>query len=166
MKKIMRIIASGFGSGYLPFMPGTWGSLVGLGFTYLCMQYLPVSQVWMVWYGVSIVGWFAAHFLITRYPNHRDPSYIVIDEISGIMLAILCVLKLGFSLTPQVYLMTFLGFRLFDIVKPFPIRTIERILARRVSSAGLGVMIDDWLAAGYAALAIWGMMRLTPIFLG
>jgi len=166
MKKIAQIIASGFGSGYLPTMPGTWGSLVGLGLTYLLMQSLPVTQVWLVWYGLSFVGWLTAHYLITSHPNHRDPSYIVIDEISGILLAALCVLKLGLALTPQVYLLIFLTFRLFDITKPFPIRSIERFFAQRVSRAGLGVMIDDWLAAGYAALTAWGIVQFLPIFQG
>jgi phosphatidylglycerophosphatase A len=75
----------------------------------------------------------------------KDPGAIVVDEVAGMMLAVLAV-----PLTPTVLLVGFLLFRVFDVVKPFPANVAQRL------RGGVGVMADD-LVAGLYALALLGL---------
>jgi phosphatidylglycerophosphatase A len=84
--------------------------------------------------GVAAAGGVAASL------KQADPSVVVIDEVCGMLIALI-----GLSLTPLTVLVAFLLFRLFDIVKPYPISWAER----RVPG-GWGIMVDD-LLAGLAA---------------
>jgi phosphatidylglycerophosphatase A len=83
----------------------------------------------------------------------KDPGCIVIDEIAGIMVTFI---GLPFNITTAVP--GFLIFRLFDILKPFPIRYIERKL-----SGGAGVVLDDVAAGIYSNLSLRVVILLLPI---
>jgi phosphatidylglycerophosphatase A len=138
-----RLIASWFGSGFLPGAPGTWGSLAALPFAWLIVVY---AGKWPLLAAAIIlfpIGWIAAHFAI-RDQSDDDPGWIVIDEVVGQWLT-LCALPLNLF----AYTIGFALFRLFDIWKPWPIRTVERRCG-----GGFGIMIDDVLAAIYALIVI------------
>jgi len=135
-------IACGFGSGFIPFAPGTWGSLVAvLVWWFLLSPLAPLPQLLVIAL-VFIAGtWLTG--LVQRRHGVVDDGAIVIDEFVGQWLALLAL--------PQDPLLAAAGFglfRLFDIWKPGPIRYLERRLG-----GALGVMADDVLA-GVIALAV------------
>jgi phosphatidylglycerophosphatase A len=165
---MLKFIASGFYSGYLPKAPGTWGSLVAI----------PIC-VFLASYGLSILylamglcflgGWYCSHRLTLDPMADPDPSYIVIDEIVGMMLTGalgLSFLKIvffqEFSKVPRgsfaFWSSVFIAFRIFDICKPFPINAIDDYLAKTQFWRGFGVMIDDVLAAIPAAILVAGII--------
>lgn len=140
-------IALGFGSGLAPIAPGTAGSLVALPLMFL-IKPLP-------WWGVLIV--LAAAFLLGLWACQRagddlgvtDHGSIVWDEFIGMWITLLLVPLNGFTL-----LVGFFAFRFFDIVKPWPVRTLERRLG-----GALGVIVDDMAAGIYALLATTAIWR-------
>jgi len=138
-----RLLASWFGSGLLPWAPGTWGSLAALPFAWLIVlhgsQWILLAAAIVVFF----IGWLAAQRAISGASDH-DPGWIVIDEVVGQWLTLFALpVNLG------AYAVGFLLFRLFDIWKPWPIRTVERRCG-----GGFGIMIDDVLAAVYALIVI------------
>lgn len=145
-----RFLASGFGSGYLPYMPGTWGSLIavpiGWALAPFCWQWmLVVAGI------VFFFGWFLSQELLAASPEDTDPSYIVIDEIAGLLFTYALFQFFHGTLNLLALVLGFLWFRLFDIWKPFPICRVEARLAKSLSTSGLGVMVDDIMAALPAA---------------
>lgn len=140
-------IATGGYAGYAPIAPGTAGSVVGLvllaGIRYAAVPFLEVG----VLAGVICVGVWASG-VGERQAGREDPGYVVIDEVAGMLLTMIAT-----PLTWPTAIVGFLAFRLFDIVKPFPVRSAERL------PGGTGIMADDLVAAGYAfltlRLAIW-----------
>jgi phosphatidylglycerophosphatase A len=133
-------LATSFGVGYIPFAPGTFGSLVGLA-VWLA---LPPAWTWQaagiacvlalgVWSGTAA----ERHFRTT------DPSPVVIDEVGG-MLVTLFLNPVGW---PGA-LLAFLLFRFFDVIKPYPANKLERL------HGGLGVMADDLMSAIYANMTL------------
>lgn len=140
-----RFLASGFGAGYAPKAPGTFGSLVGLalGAVLLNLGHVPLLAGVVVASGLGLYA--------TRRVGcaAQDPGWIVVDEIAGQMLTLLALshvgllgLALGFAL-----------FRLFDILKPGPVGWAD---ARHDE---WGVMGDDILA-GLLAAAVLLLLRL------
>lgn len=140
-------IATWFGSGLLPRAPGTWGSLAALPFAAL-----------LVWFGgwplllaasglLFVLGTWASERYARRL-GKKDPSEIVVDEVLGQWLVLL-----PWALDPFAYLLGFAAFRVFDIAKPWPVSLADRRLA-----GGLGIMLDDVIAAGYA-LAGCGLLH-------
>ncbi len=130
--------------GYLPVAPGTWATLFGCILLYLFQGVLnhPLAIV------VIIV---AALLCINRMElPEKDPGYIVIDELAGI-----CVTMVGHGLGLFMLLKGFILFRIFDILKPFPVRRLE-LLPR-----GYGIIADDLMAGIYAnaALLLLGRLR-------
>ena len=142
---LTTLLASGFGVGLSPVAPGTMGSLVGIAYFY---PLLGVS---------SAIQWstFFFFFAVAIVPAERagqawgvmDHPAIVIDEVVGVWLAVLMPLSiLTFSVSlPLLVVGAFLAFRLYDIVKPWPVNVLERRLP-----GGWGVVLDD-LAAGAMA---------------
>jgi len=135
MKTIWRIIASFFGLGFFPVAPGTLASLaIVLLYKYL-MHGLALPYLLLIFLLLLILGVSAA----TAYSSElkkTDPRQVVIDEAAGQLLVLL-------SISPDWTLLVtgFLLFRLFDIVKPFPIRKLEGL------PSGWGIMADDIAAA-------------------
>jgi phosphatidylglycerophosphatase A len=138
-----RLIASWFGSGFLPGAPGTWGSLAALPFAWLIVLYAGPWPLLAVANILFFIGWLASHIAI-RSGADQDPGWIVVDEVVGQWI-VLAALPLNIF----AYAIGFALFRLFDIWKPFPIRQVERRCG-----GGFGIMIDDVLAAIYALILI------------
>jgi phosphatidylglycerophosphatase A len=189
-------IATVFGIGYLKPGPGTWGSLAGLviallshPFTWflivgeglgfglgLDVPLLSGTLGMLLILSPTIVVWVVLAYLgvrcgtqVAEFAGVKDPQYVVIDEVSGVHLALILGLAplmfpeviwhassgvvfglyAGMSLLNWKYLLAgFLLFRLFDILKPFPCRRLENL------PGGWGIMADDWMAGVYAAICL------------
>lgn len=139
-----RVIALGFGSGLPWWAPGTWGTAFGWAVFVWLDPYLTDGQ-WALAIAVAFaIGVWAAHET-GRALGQADSGHIVIDEI----VAIWIVLWLLPSAAAQPWLWqvgAFLVFRVFDITKPPPIRALDARFKH-----GLGVMLDDLVAAFYTA---------------
>jgi phosphatidylglycerophosphatase A len=134
------LLACGFGSGFLPKAPGTWGSVVGVGLWLL----IPGGLIWQIGFciGGLLLGSWLIESVCRRYRVDDEPA-IVLDEIVGVWIALL-----GSPFDIGWVLVGFVLFRVFDILKPWPIGWVDRKL-----KGGIGVMLDDVLA-GLLALGV------------
>jgi len=188
-------IATVLGTGYLKPGPGTWGSAVGLviavvahpltwfflfnwstnmglgvdlplhsGALGIMVLLIPSIAVWLVLAAFGV----RTSQRVAEYSGTKDPQYVVIDEVSGVHLALILALApispmlflhpeeavtfaiyTGMSILNWKFLLAgFLLFRLFDITKPFPCRRLEKL------PGGWGIMADDWMAGVYAAICL------------
>ena len=142
----VNFLAFGFGTGLAPVAPGTAGSLPGVLLFWLTLDFglyvqLTVAAVLVV-AGVWICGESA------RRIGVHDHGGIVWDEIAGMYLTLMAA-----PLTPIGWLAAFVLFRVMDIVKPWPIRDLDHRLG-----GGVGIMLDDLVAALYAAVVL-GLYR-------
>ncbi|MEO5596669.1 MAG: phosphatidylglycerophosphatase A [Lysobacteraceae bacterium] len=135
-------IATGFGSGFSPRAPGTVGTLVAL-LPWLWLRTLPLPYYMAALVVAFAIGIWASNWVI-RQSGVQDPQIVVWDEFVGVWIALIAA-PTGW---PWV-LSAFALFRLFDIWKPWPVRWADR----RVHG-GLGVMLDDAIAGGYALIVI------------
>ena len=132
--------------GYIPFAPGTFGSLMGLPFCLLFALTGTKAAVilTLLFVGLSIG---IAH-QAEKYLEKKDPGPIVIDEIAGILVTLLLI-----PLTPETMVLGFYIFRILDISKPVPIRYLERKIP-----GGFGVVLDDVVAGIYGNLILRGIL--------
>jgi phosphatidylglycerophosphatase A len=140
----VALIASFFGSGLVKPASGTWGSLAALvPGIYIGMSYGPFGLITasLIAY---VIGHLACVVWLSKAPDDADPSAIVIDEVAGLWLALSCA-----PLSPLGIALAFALFRLFDIVKPFPINLVEA----KIKGAH-GVMLDDIMAGVWAGLLL------------
>jgi len=137
----VHFFALGFGSGLTPKLPGTAGTLVGV----LIFILIP-DMSWIAYLVIVVCGFLFGIFCCgytARILNVHDHNSIVWDEIIGYMITMFMVPK------EWIWILTgFILFRIFDILKPWPISFIDR----RIES-GLGIMLDDVIAA-FFSLAI------------
>jgi len=142
-------------SGLLPVAPGTWGTLAALPFAWVIAKLGGGGALVIAALIAFVVGCWAARVYM-RHGGAHDPGAIVIDEVAGLWLTLAVAPVDG-----RAYALGFLFFRLFDIVKPWPVSWLDR----RVHG-GFGVMIDDIAAAVYAAAALWlSTTYLLPLFM-
>lgn len=147
-------VSLGFGSGLSPVMPGTMGTLFGWASFYVLSLRWPDIFTPAVWGSMITAGFVVGIWLCDqtgRALGVPDHGAIVWDEIIAIWLVMLFVMPASFS----AQLTAFLIFRLFDMIKPPPIRQFERRFKN-----GFGVMGDDLIAAFFAllVLALWRMV--------
>lgn len=135
-------IAFGFGAGLSPIAPGTVGTLVALPFI-MAMSFLSLPIYIAITFFTIIIGTYAADWSSRDLKIH-DHSGIVIDEIAGMMVVMLFV-----PINVLTLFEGFVLFRLFDIVKPWPINWLDRQI-----KGGIGIMVDDLLAALYAGVVL------------
>ncbi len=138
-------LAFGFGSGLAPVAPGTFGTLVGIPF-FIVMAGLPLPLFLALTLLLFVVGVWICDRSSAALGVHDHPG-IVWDEIVGYLVTMIAA-----PLQWQWVLIGFLLFRLFDILKPWPIRWLDRRVA-----GGFGIMVDD-LLAGIFALAIMQLL--------
>ena len=143
----LALAISTFGVGYLPLAPGTWGSLVAvgifLGFTQVFKGNALVAVVLVSIVVVTFAGIWAAS-RTEALVNRKDPSKVVVDEVAGQLIS-LFPLTLFTQWSIVAVIISFILFRFFDIVKPYPARRLEAL------KGGLGIMCDDLIAGVYAA---------------
>lgn len=142
MHTLILIIATGCYSGYLPIAPGTWGSLVGLLLVFL-LHNLSLTVYLAIVASLFLVGSFAAGEA-EKILDNRDPGAVVIDEIVGMLIAMVAV-----PLTPLTMILGFILFRIFDILKPFPVNIFDQRF-----HGGLGIMLDDVIAGIYSLIVL------------
>jgi phosphatidylglycerophosphatase A len=134
LKRLPLVLATMGGVGYLPGMPGTWGSLAALPLWWLLAHLDPWG------YGLAVLGMVAASVWAAgaaeQYLGEVDHPAIVLDEAMGLLVALAFI-----PLKWQWVVFGFAFFRALDILKPYPIRYVERL------PGGLGVVLDD-VAAG------------------
>jgi phosphatidylglycerophosphatase A len=193
--RLAYAIATVLGTGYLKPAPGTWGSAVGLlvavvahpftwflllgkgievavgktaplltGYGGTLLLLVPSVAVWLLLAALGV----GAGRSVSQYSGVKDPQFVVIDEVSGVHLALILslaplahltllrpedaatfALYSGMSILNWKFLLAgFLLFRFFDITKPFPCRRLEKL------PGGWGIMADDWMAGVYAAICL------------
>ena len=141
-------IATVAGVGHAPVAPGTFGSAAGL----LLWWFLPTA--WPAQLALIVALFVAGAWAGTAAEEHfhtTDPGPVVVDEVLGMLVTLFLV-----PVSSKGAFLGFLLFRLFDIVKPFPARRLERL------HGGFGVMADDVAAAFYANLALRACLWLVP----
>ncbi|MBS7326280.1 MAG: phosphatidylglycerophosphatase A [Thiopseudomonas sp.] len=141
-RNVWHFLAFGFGSGLARKAPGTWGTLAGMPFVPLLQNIsLPLALAVITLatlFGIWLCGKVADDLGV------HDHGGIVWDEIVGIWITlVLLPAHWGW------WLAGFVAFRFFDILKPWPIRVLDRRLG-----GGLGIMLDDVLAGVFAALVL------------
>lgn len=147
--KAIKAIATFFGVGYLPFMPGTWGSLAGALIYFLVKH--NIYLLWAIFLLLLGLGFWAAGKAEALF-GKKDDRRIVIDEVCGIMLVYLIL--------PDSFAFLIIGFMLFraiDILKPYPIKRLQSI------RGSLGIMADDILAALYTYIIIVFICLIAPL---
>jgi phosphatidylglycerophosphatase A len=138
-----------FGVGYLPLIPGTFGSLVGVGiflllFTTTSASFAVILIVILV---ITFAGIWAA-FRTEELEGKKDPGKVVVDEVAGQMIALLPLTLFTVQPLTRGVIVSFILFRLFDIFKPYPAGRFERL------RGGFGIMCDDLMAGTYAAVVM------------
>jgi phosphatidylglycerophosphatase A len=147
MRFIALSLATAAGVGYIPFAPGTFGSLVGLLLWWFVPASLPVQLTLIL--VIFVVGSWSGS-VAERHFGTTDPGPVVIDEVLG-MLVTLFMNPVGWVGA----ILGFLLFRLSDIVKPYPANKLEEL------HGGVGVMADDLMAAIYANLALRAILAFS-----
>jgi phosphatidylglycerophosphatase A len=146
-QRLAFVLATGFGSGYSPFAPGTAGSAVGLLFVWAMTLMDITGQVvfTLIVTGLSMI----AADIVAKSVGLKDPGLIVADEIAGMMVTMIAV-----PITLKTALIGFVLFRVMDVVKPPPARQFESF------KGGVGIVADDLMAGVYANLALRGVLLL------
>jgi phosphatidylglycerophosphatase A len=154
---IHSFLASFFGIGFLPKMPGTWGSVAAFGL-YLLLPAAALSGSGL-YISIPALLFFCliSVFVSTKAEQKlgHDSPHIVIDEVCGYFVAVMFLPK---SLLIGVY--AFVLFRVFDIAKPFPISRSQNL------PKGWGVVVDDILAGFYANVLTQIIIKIYPKFFG
>ena len=148
LRNPLHLVSLGFGSGLAPRAPGTWGTLAAVP------PYLLLAQLPPLVYLVTVVLAFVAGVFLCGYTSRalgeHDHSGIVWDEFVGFWITMIAL-----PVSWPWIVAGFVLFRLFDIIKPWPIR-----LADKRMKGGFGIMFDDLLAAIYALALLHVAMRL------
>lgn len=137
------LIATWFGAGLLPKVPGTWGSAAALPFAWGLAAWGGAPLLAAATLLCFLVGWWASATYVD-ITGGEDPGEVVVDEVAGQWITLLPA-----PLDPLTYLVGFLAFRLFDIWKPWPVGWADRRIG-----GGLGIMVDDVLAGLYALAVV------------
>ncbi len=151
--RLASLISTWFGCGYAPAAPGTAGSLAALGVGIALHE--GTGSSWWLFLLLSAALFPPAVWAATRTARAlgvKDPGRVVVDEVIGQWITLAGAHPLNW----KSYAAAFVLFRLFDIWKPAPVRQLERL------PEGLGIVADDVMAGGYAALVLWvgGWFRL------
>ncbi|EME3972062.1 phosphatidylglycerophosphatase A [Vibrio fluvialis] len=143
-----HLLATGFGSGLSPVVPGTMGTLASVPF-YLLLAQLPLTLYIVVVIAASLIGIKICQVTSDDMQVH-DHGSIVWDEFAGFWITMLIVPVLQLPVFEWKWLLAgFMLFRFFDMVKPWPIGWLDK----RVHG-GLGIMLDDLVAGVMSALAL------------
>jgi len=149
MKRFWFLIGTWFGCGYWPKGPGTAGSVAAILIAWPLWK-LGVSSFGLVALSLAAL-WPAIHAagVVAIETGRKDPQIVVVDEVLGQWLTLGGAIRLNW----RSLLFALALFRLFDILKPPPIRRIERV------PGGAGIVLDDMMAGFYAALVLFIMGR-------
>ena len=139
------LIATFFGVGHMYPGPGTWASAVTVALWWIAAHLIApgwhVPAAILIAVAVTLLG-IPPSTVVARESGREDPGFVVIDEVAGQMIALI-----GAPLSWNYLLAGFILFRSFDILKPFPLRRLEKL------PGGTGIMMDD-VGAGLYALVL------------
>ena len=143
------LVATFFGAGRLKPGPGTWGSLATVAAWAIVAHFL--SPAWRIPANIALAALAIALGIpaasrVARASGLKDPQFVVIDETAGQLITLI-----GAPLAGKSFLAGFILFRAFDIVKPPPVRQLERL------PEGTGIVVDD-VAAGLYGLAVMQLL--------
>ena len=151
--KFLIFLASFAYLGFIPVAPGTFGTLGGV-----CVYYLLIRITDNLGYMVFLTVFLIFSIMISGYAEkvlgEDDPNKVVIDEVTGFLVTMTMI-----PFTLINLLIGFLLFRFFDIVKPFPIRRIEKI------GGGVGVVLDDVAAGIWANVSLLIILKVSSNYL-
>jgi len=135
-----KFIGSGFLSGYIPFAPGTFGSLAAL-LIYLIPGF-ENPTIMLIFISLTTIAGF---YISNKFENEygKDPPQCTIDEFVGTWISLLFIPKILWLI-----LIDFVIWRVLDILKPFPARQLEKL------NGGLGIMIDDIISGVYSLIIV------------
>ena len=143
------LTATFFGIGHIKPGPGTWGSASTVILWAVLAHFVAPAMRWPVALGlavlVTLVGIPAATRVARAY-GKKDPQFVVIDEVAGQLIALIAA-----PYSWRSFLAGFILFRAFDIVKPPPVRQLERL------PEGTGIVLDD-VAAGFFAFVVMQLL--------
>jgi len=147
---LVKASSTVFFTGYLPLIPGTFGSIFGVGLFYLLKGTTAVTYFLFI-FGIIALG------LITsgrteKLLNKKDPGCIVIDEVAGMLIAL--------SFIPYDFKIIFLGFlifRILDTLKPYPAARLQN------KHGAAGVMGDDLVAGIYTNIVLQVILKLSSL---
>ena len=142
MDKLIVALATGLYSGKIPFAPGTWGSAFALIPWYFCRGLSLVN--YLILLAVIFVVGFLTSGSAEKIFDRPDPGCIVIDEILGMFITLTLAPN-----HPVAWLLGFMLFRIFDVLKPFPVSWFDTHL-----HGGIGIMMDDVMAGIYALICL------------
>ena len=142
LNRLIIFLATGFYAGYLPYAPGTIGSLIGVGLFLIINSLSPVYYL-IVFFLLFSLGVYISDRAEALFAKN-DPSQIIFDEIAGLLVAMALIPNgIGWIIAG------FFLFRFFDIFKPYPIRDIEKRF-----NGGFGIMLDDVAAGVYTNILL------------
>jgi len=133
------------GVGYLPLAPGTFGSLVGVGI-FLLLAHANLLVIIVAILAITFAGIWAGS-RVEQVSGRKDPGKVVVDEVAGQMIA-LFPLTLFARWSIGAVILSFILFRFFDIVKPYPANRLQDL------DGGMGIMFDDLVAGVYGAVVV------------
>jgi phosphatidylglycerophosphatase A len=139
---LAAVIATLAGTGRASFAPGTVASVVALPFAWLLLHFTGVPGLILAILAATAIGTWACD-VYARETGLQDPSECVVDELAGQWLA--CAFA---PLSIPALALAFVLFRVFDIVKPWPVSAAERL------SGGAGIMADDLVAGAMAGMIV------------
>lgn len=146
---LSRLLATFFFMGNFPAAPGSLASLAG---TLLAIALYGHPAIYIVFFlAITIVG-FAVSGRVEKLLGQKDPSCVVIDEVSGVLLAFFAL-----PLTPAVIVTTFFLFRAFDMFKIYPVNRFEEL------PGAAGIMADDLWAGFYTNITMQFALRWAGI---
>ncbi len=158
MSTTEHFVAFGFGAGLSPWAPGTVGTLVAIPI-FLAMSFMSPAV-----YAIAVAVLFVFGCWVcgesARLLGVHDYGGIVFDEIVGYLIAAAPLVMIAPDSTLECAVgiaAAFVLFRVFDILKPWPIRWLDRRI-----HGGFGIMIDDVLAGVLAAVPIWLALHFLP----
>jgi phosphatidylglycerophosphatase A len=141
-ERLVIFLATGLALGNLPFAPGSFGSLLGLGVCYVWVGMGLLPMVLAVLFSILSAVWIAGR--AERLLGRKDDRRIVIDEVAGMMVALV-----GLPADPANFAAGFILFRALDVLKPFPAR-----LAEARMTGGWGIVMDDVIAGIYCNVCL------------
>ena len=157
MKKINILISTFFGYGYLTKFPGTIASLVTTIFIYIAYEYLEYTDIKFTLVFFTLLFFYSFYAVKDAESefNNKDPRQIVIDEVLGQAMPLILLLYLNQNnqLGMQIeiyYFLSFVFFRFFDIIKPFPVSYFDKNFKNY-----FGIIMDDIMAGLYSMLLIY-----------
>ena len=147
--RALRWTASGLGLGYLPVAPGTWGSLGGIALWWFTLPLGIWMQVMLLALVMGPAAWVCG--ACARQSGQSDPSFIVLDEILGMYLALLFLAPSWIGAGAA-----FAVFRVLDILKPWPVSQMETRFR-----AGPAILLDDLVAGALAGSIVLFIQYIT-----